>query len=431
MAAVVEEQRLLEEKLATAEKFTSLLASSNTRWGIEIVKLKEFKVNIAGDCLLGSSFISYIGVFDSFFRAKIMEKWISIINSQEISITKDINLVNTLVSEDKVLKMKGEGLPSDPFSIENSVIITQCSRYPLIIDPQMQAITWLKNRPMKNTIVQYKQDRWDSMIGEAIGSGDVIIIEDVDQEIDPMLVPIMGKQTTNKDKGKAQIKVKSSDYPFNPNTRIYFLTKIANPHYKPEIVAQCTLINFVVTEKGLEDQLLALVVNKERPDLEETITEYITLINNFQAELIQSEDQVLENLKNADEATILDNKNLIESLEQTKTKSKEIEERKKDTEVLIKGISEKREMYRGVGEEGAMLYFLISKLFMIQNVYYYSLSSFEFFFKKAINKTPLNDNLQIRVKSLREKIRLVVYGWISSGMFEKDKQLLLTMIAIR
>lgn len=431
MAAVVEEQRLLEEKLSTAEKFTSLLASSNARWGVEIVKLKEFKLNIAGDCLLGSSFISYIGVFDSFFRSKIMDKWISIINSQEISITKDINLVNTLVSEDKILKMKGEGLPSDPFSIENSVIITQCSRYPLIIDPQMQAITWLKNRPMKNTIVQYKQERWDTMIGEAIGSGDVIIIEDVDQEIDPMLVPIMGKQTTNKDKGKAQIKVKSQDYPFNPNTRIYFLTKIANPHYKPEIVAQCTLINFVVTEKGLEDQLLALVVNKERPDLEETITEYITLINNFQAELIQSEDQVLENLKNADEATILDNKNLIESLEETKKKSKEIEERKKDTEILIKGISEKREMYRGVGEEGAMLYFLISKLFMIQNVYYYSLSSFEFFFKKAINKTPLNDNLQLRVKSLREKIRLVVYGWISSGMFEKDKQLLLTMIAIR
>ena len=34
--------------------------------------------------------------------------------------------------------------------------------------------------------------------------------------------------------------------------------------------AQTTLINFTVTREGLEDQLLANVVAKERPDLEET-----------------------------------------------------------------------------------------------------------------------------------------------------------------
>ena len=44
-------------------------------------------------------------------------------------------------------------------------------------------------------------------------------------------------------------------------------TKLSNPHYPPEIQAETTLINFTVTEKGLEDQLLSLVVKKERPDL--------------------------------------------------------------------------------------------------------------------------------------------------------------------
>ena len=129
--------------------------------------------------------------------------------------------------------MKAEGLPSDPFSTENAVIITQCTRYPLIIDPQMQAIAWLKNRQNKKTLVQYKQPKWDQIIGEAISTGEDIIIEDVDQEIDPLLAPIMGKQTTNKDKGKAMIRVGSNDYIFNPKTNIFFLTKISNPHYKP------------------------------------------------------------------------------------------------------------------------------------------------------------------------------------------------------
>lgn len=57
---------------------------------------------------------------------------------------------------------------------------------------------------------------------------------------------------------------------YHPDFRLILHTKLANPHYKPEMQAQTTLINFTVTREGLEDQLLADVVRKERPDLEET-----------------------------------------------------------------------------------------------------------------------------------------------------------------
>ncbi len=53
-------------------------------------------------------------------------------------------------------------------------------------------------------------------------------------------------------------------------THTHTQTKLANPHYKPEMQAQATLINFTVTRDGLEDQLLAEVVATERPDLERT-----------------------------------------------------------------------------------------------------------------------------------------------------------------
>ena len=49
-------------------------------------------------------------------------------------------------------------------------------------------------------------------------------------------------------------------------------SKLAHPHYPPEIQAETTLINFMVTESGLKDQLLAMVVLKERPDIEEERT---------------------------------------------------------------------------------------------------------------------------------------------------------------
>jgi len=56
---------------------------------------------------------------------------------------------------------------------------------------------------------------------------------------------------------------------YNPSFRLILHTKLANPHYKPEMQAQTSLINFTVTRDGLEDQLLAEVVKAERPDLEE------------------------------------------------------------------------------------------------------------------------------------------------------------------
>ena len=65
------------------------------------------------------------------------------------------------------------------------------------------------------------------------------------------------------------IKMGDREIEYNENFKLILQTKLANPHYKPELQAQCTLINFTVTRDGLEDQLLAEVVKAERPDLEE------------------------------------------------------------------------------------------------------------------------------------------------------------------
>ncbi|KAJ1128842.1 hypothetical protein NDU88_007214 [Pleurodeles waltl] len=69
--------------------------------------------------------------------------------------------------------------------------------------------------------------------------------------------------------GRRFIKIGDKEVEYHPEFRLILHTKFFNPHYKPEMQAQCTLINFLVTRDGLEDQLLAAVVAKERPDLEE------------------------------------------------------------------------------------------------------------------------------------------------------------------
>lgn len=56
--------------------------------------------------------------------------------------------------------------------------------------------------------------------------------------------------------GRLLTRIGNTDVEYNNQFRFYMTTKLANPHYLPEICTQVTLVNFTVTPSGLEDQLL-------------------------------------------------------------------------------------------------------------------------------------------------------------------------------
>ena len=80
--------------------------------------------------------------------------------------------------------------------------------------------------------------------------------------------------------------------------RLYLATRLANPHYRPEVAAQTTLVNFCVTEEGLEEQLLAAVVNHERPDLQEASAALLHQLADYTITLTSLEDNLLARLAN-------------------------------------------------------------------------------------------------------------------------------------
>ena len=51
---------------------------------------------------------------------------------------------------------------------------------------------------------------------------------------------------------------------YSDGFKLYITTKLRNPHYLPEVATKVTLVNFMITPEGLEDQLLGIVVAKER-----------------------------------------------------------------------------------------------------------------------------------------------------------------------
>jgi dynein heavy chain len=51
---------------------------------------------------------------------------------------------------------------------------------------------------------------------------------------------------------------------YSKDFRFTITTKLRNPHYLPEVATKVSLLNFMITPEGLEDQLLGIVVAKEK-----------------------------------------------------------------------------------------------------------------------------------------------------------------------
>ena len=120
-------------------------------------------------------------------------------------------------------------------------------------------------------------------------------------------------------KGKA-IKLGDKEVDYHPDFRLILHTKLANPHFRPDLQAQATLLNFTVTRDGLEEQLLAEVVRAERPDLEKSRAELVKQENDFKIALKGLEDDLLLRLSKA-QGEFLADSCLVDSLERTKATS--------------------------------------------------------------------------------------------------------------
>ena len=85
--------------------------------------------------------------------------------------------------------------------------------------------------------------------------------------MDPILEPVLAKSFIKRG-NQTLIKLGDKEVDYNFDFKLYITTKLANPHYTPEISTKVVIVNFAVKEQGLEAQLLNLVVKNERPDLD-------------------------------------------------------------------------------------------------------------------------------------------------------------------
>ena len=123
-------------------------------------------------------------------------------------------------------------------SIENATILTNAERWPLMIDPQLQGIKWIKTREGEQlkvvrlgakgyetehaystcTCTVYSNNscfsyRYLDSIENAIANGDCLLLENIGESVDPVLDTLLGRLTIKKGR---YIKIGDKEVEYHP-----------------------------------------------------------------------------------------------------------------------------------------------------------------------------------------------------------------------
>jgi len=429
--AIQNEANRCKNKMDSATALIEGLKGERKRWTEQLAGYNLEIEFLLGDTVKLIGFLSYFGPFNQEYRSKIMKSWCNRLNELDIPTSTHLVVSEKLVDPPTISEWNLQGLPNDELSIQNGIIVTKSSKYPILIDPQSQGIAWIKNKESTNGLVvtTFDDKYFINRLEDCLLMGRPLLIHDVLQDVDPMMINVLEK---NFYKFGTHLKVMLGDkeVDVSDDFRLYLTSKLGNPSYPPELYARCAIIDFTVTTKGLEDQLLSRVIETEKKELEQERVALISEVTSEKRKMQKLEYDLLVKLTTV-QGSLVDDESVLYTLNKTKDTAVDVREKLEVADQTHASINVMREKYRPIATRGSVLYFLIVEMGNINPMYQNSLQQFLERFDLSLTNAEVSILVERRINNIIAYLTYSIFKYKSRGLYERHKTMFAVLMALK
>lgn len=315
------------------------------------------------------------------------------------------------------------GLPREESCLEHACLVyASRTRWPLIIDPEGSAKSWIKQIEANNdlAICELSDENYITILKDCISSGRPILIEFYENFTQVALEALFHKQECLNNENQYLIQIGDQIIEYNKHFRLFLINKSKTPQCTSEIFKTFNVINFEISIEALTDQFLGVILSKESPELENKYNKNLNYYMKNQKVLEDIEYLILNTLSET-KGEILEDKQAIGILDSSKKLSSE-KIRKRDTlKGLLCEIQNERNDYRNLAKHASILYRSSTLLSSLSNNYIYSLDSFIKVLKIAISRSKRSPMKERRLDFLTESLTYTFYVQIERSLLQKHK----------
>lgn len=154
-------------------------------------------LTITGDTIIAAGSVNYLGPFTDDYRKDITRLWLQMLAQYDIKHSSTYSLSSVLIDSFELRSWNICGLPRDSVSTDSAIIVTRASQWPLMIDPQEQANRWIKSLEADNflKVCKVTDSHLMNVIIDSIRLGYPVLVEGLEEHIDPTLRPILENNT--------------------------------------------------------------------------------------------------------------------------------------------------------------------------------------------------------------------------------------------
>ncbi|KAJ5098437.1 hypothetical protein N7532_005438 [Penicillium argentinense] len=421
--AIKTEMSKVEFKVDRSVRLLDSLASERERWENGSKSFETQISTLVGDVLIAAAFLAYAGLYDQQFRKAMVDDWVHQLFQSGITFKPHNPITEYLSNADERLTWQEHSLPVDDLCTENAIVLKRYNRYPLIVDPSGRVTEFLQkeSKDRKLTVTSFLDDSFVKQLESALRFGNPILIQDA-EHLDPILNHVLNKEY-QKTGGRVLIQLGKQEIDFSPSFKLFLSTRDPSATFPPDVCSRTTFVNFTVTQSSLQTQSLNDVLKFERPDVDERRNNLVKMQGEFKVHLRQLEKRLLQAL-NESRGNILDDDNVIETLETLKKEAAEISKKMSETEGVMSEVENVTNQYSIIARSCSAVFAVLEQLHHINHFYQFSLQYFVDIFNCVLyqNKRLAQEkDHSARVQIIIRDLFITTYQRTSLGLVQKDR----------